>query len=75
MIPESGRSPGEAIGYPLQYSGLENSTDRRTWQATVHGVAKESDTTEQLSLQTVENWFKIPALITSCWIRSDWITN
>ena len=26
-IPELGRSTGEAIGYPLQYSGLENSMD------------------------------------------------
>ena len=26
-IPGSGRSPGERIGYPLQYSGLENSMD------------------------------------------------
>ena len=26
-IPESGRSPGEGKGYPLQYSGLENSMD------------------------------------------------
>ena len=24
-IPGSGRSPGEGIGYPPQYSGLENS--------------------------------------------------
>ena len=30
-----GRSPGEGIGYPLQYSGLENSMD-----CIVHGVAK-----------------------------------
>ena len=30
-----GRSPGEGKGYPLQYSGLENSKD-----CTVHGVAK-----------------------------------
>ena len=30
-----GRSPGEGKGYPLQYSGLENSRDY-----TVHGVAK-----------------------------------
>ena len=30
-----GRSPGEGKGYPLQYSGLENSID-----STVHGVAK-----------------------------------
>ena len=26
-IPELGRSPGERKGYPLQYSGLENSMD------------------------------------------------
>ena len=26
-IPELGRSPGEGKGYPLQYSGLENSMD------------------------------------------------
>ena len=34
-IPGMGRSPGEGKGYPLQYSGLENSTD-----CMVHGVAK-----------------------------------
>ena len=39
-IPGSGRSPGEGNGYPLQYSHLENSTDRGAWQATVHGVTK-----------------------------------
>ena len=37
-IPESGRSPGEGNGYPLQYSGLENPMDRGPWQVTVHGV-------------------------------------
>ena len=26
-ISGSGRSPGEGIGYPLQYSGLENSME------------------------------------------------
>ena len=31
---------GEDTGYPLQYSGLENSMDRGLWRATVHGVAK-----------------------------------
>ena len=39
-IPGLGRSPGEGIGYPLQYSGLENFMDRGAWWATVHGVAK-----------------------------------
>ena len=32
-----GRSPGEGNGYPLQYSGLENSMDRGAWWATVNG--------------------------------------
>ena len=27
LIPGLGRSPGEEIGYPLQYSGLENSME------------------------------------------------
>ena len=44
-----GRSAGEGNGNPLQYPWLENSMDRGAWRATVHGVAKESDTTEQLN--------------------------
>jgi len=40
-----GRSPGEGNGNPHHYSCLENSTDRGAWQAIVHGVAKESNTT------------------------------
>ena len=32
--------PGEGHGNPLQYSCLENSTDREAWWATVHGVTK-----------------------------------
>ena len=35
LTPGSGRSDGEGKGYPLQYSGLENSMD-----CIVHGVAK-----------------------------------
>ena len=33
----------------LHYSCLENPRDREFWQATVHGIKKESDTTEQLN--------------------------
>ena len=40
LIPVSGRSPGEGIGYPLQYSCLENPMDGEAWWAAVHGVAK-----------------------------------
>ena len=43
-VPESGRSPGEGNGNPLQYPCLENYMDRGTWWATVHGITK-SDTT------------------------------
>ena len=39
-IPESGRSPGEGYGNPLQYPCLENSVDRGAWWATIHGVTK-----------------------------------
>ena len=42
-IPGLGRFPGEGKGYPLQYSGLENSMDY-----TVHAVEK-SQMTERLS--------------------------
>ena len=52
------RSPGEWIGYPLQYSGLENSVDY-----TVHGV-KKSQTRLSNSLSPVF----LPGKIT--WMRS-----
>ena len=35
LIPGLGQCPGEGKGYPLQYSGLENSMD-----CIVHGVAQ-----------------------------------
>ena len=36
--PGSGRSPGGGHGNPLQYSCLENSTDRGAWWAIVYGA-------------------------------------
>ena len=45
-ISGSGRPPGEGNGTPLQYSCLENPMDGGAWWATVHGAAKELDTTE-----------------------------
>ena len=40
LIPGLGRSPGEGNDYPLQYSCLENFTDRGAWWATVHEITK-----------------------------------
>ena len=47
-IPESGRFLGGGQDNPLQYSCLENPTDRGAWWATVHRVT-ESDMAEKLS--------------------------
>ena len=52
-IPELGRSSGEGNGNQLQYSCLGNPMDRGAWRAAAHGVAKELDTTEQLSTNPV----------------------
>ena len=49
-IPGLGRFPQEGNGNLLYHSSLGNPMDRGTWWATVHGVAKESDTTERLSI-------------------------
>ena len=40
LIPGLERCPGEWNGNALQHSCPENSTDRRAWQAIVHGAAK-----------------------------------
>jgi len=40
LICKLGRSPGEGNGYPLQYSCLENPTDRGARRAAVCGVIK-----------------------------------
>ena len=48
-VPGLGRSPREGKGYPLQYSGLENSKD-----CTVHGVAKSQTRLSDFHFQTPE---------------------
>ena len=48
LIPGLGGSPREGNGNPLQYSCLGNTLDRGAWQATVHGITKESDMTYPL---------------------------
>ena len=49
-IPGSGRSPGGGHGNPLQYSCLENPTDRGVWWATVQRVAKSRTRVKQLNM-------------------------
>ena len=49
LIPGLGGSPGEGNGNALRYSCLGNPKNREVWPSTVHAVAKELDTTEQLT--------------------------
>ena len=49
LIPGSGSSPGEGIGYPLQYSCLENPQGQRSLVDYSPWGHKESDMTEQHS--------------------------
>jgi len=58
FIPGSRRSLGGRHGNPLQYSCLENPTNRGAWWATVHRVAKSWTQLKQLSTHTYKfrNW-------------------
>ena len=48
----SGRSLGGGNGNPLQYSCLENPTDRGAWWATVHRVAQSQTQLKKISMHT-----------------------
>ena len=50
-IPGLGRSPGEGKGYPLQYSGLENSTD-----CIVYGVTKSWTRLNEFHFTSLHQW-------------------
>ena len=52
--PWVGKIPWRRKCNPLQYSCLESPVDRRAWWATVHRVAKESDTPEWLSMHGLD---------------------
>ena len=47
--PRSRRSPAEANGNPPQHSCLGNPMDRGASRSIVHGVSRESDTTQRLN--------------------------
>ena len=69
-IPRLGKSLGKGKGYPLQYSGLENSTD-----CIVHGVAKSRTwltlTSLSLSSLAVWHWVKNSQHVTSTFLLTD----
>ena len=62
LIPGLGRSPGEGKGYPLQYSGLENSMG-----GVVNGVTKSQTRLSDFQFISLHfigkqiNWVKDPA--------------
>ena len=51
-IPGLGRYPAGGHGNPLQYSCLENPTDRGAWRVIIHWGRKKSDTPERLRTHT-----------------------
>ena len=56
LIPGSGKSPEGGHGNPLQYSCLDNPTDRGTWWSTVHRVPKSWTRLKRLSTHTHILW-------------------
>ena len=62
-IPGLGRAPGEGNGNPLLYSCLENSKDRGTWRATVHGVAENQTRQSEQHLHFHKSY--------KCWANCD----
>ena len=56
LIPGLERSPGEGNGNPLQYSCLENPTDRGALWVTVHRIAKRQTQLKELSTHAHNLW-------------------
>ena len=57
LIPGLERSSGEGNGNPLLFFCLGNLMDRGAWQATVHGVTKETSMTSQLNNYSPKSFF------------------
>ena len=56
VIPGLGRSPGGGYGSPLQYSCLDNPTDREAWWATVDGVTKSWTQLKRHAMHARKTW-------------------
>ena len=76
LIPELGRSSGRGNDNPLQYSCLENSMDRRAWQATVVGVTKSGTglktTTDQSGRHEISKYPQNKRLLSCEWAPAWW---
>ena len=55
-IPGLGRAPGEGDGYPLQYSGLENSMDCIVHRVTKSRIQLSDFHFLSLNLYSTESW-------------------
>ena len=71
-VPGSGRCPWEGNANPLRYSCLENSMDRRAWQATVNGVTKSQT---RLSRHTHNHIYFMPLHFTNDPFHSLFLTD
>ena len=69
-IPGSERSLGGEHGNPLQYSCLENPTDRGVWRTTVHRIVKSWTRLQWLSTHTL---LKTPTKPTSVDWTGSWV--
>ena len=58
-----GTSPGEENGTPLQYSCLENPTDRGAWWATAHGVIRNQTRLSDKHLIKLTQMINLPVNI------------
>ena len=82
-IPGLGRSPGEGRGYPLQYSGLENSMDcivhgvakSRTRLSDVHCTCRDSMRTEDYGVEHQENVLYAQTTLWSVWGARNFISS
>ena len=71
LISQLEKSPGEGNGSLIQYSCLRNTSDRGAWQATIHGVTKQLDTTEQLNNKNNGVWHFNSHFTRTHWFRPD----
>ena len=70
-IPGLGKPSGVGHGNQLQYSCMENSMDRGSWQDTVNGVAKSRTRLKQLNMHIhMISWLCLPVVMYGCagWI-------